>query len=99
MKIKYHYPPNKITIEEFADKHDLTMEVHQRNVNTLASDRLYAHFKRCEIKVGCCFRSSYGDGNTPAQAIANYAKEISRRLLVIDAMSTGRKEIQCPELD
>ena len=98
MKIEYYYQPNKITIEKFAVEHDLTMEVHQRGASSLVADKFYARFKRCEIKVGYCLKSSFGDGSSPEHAIANYAKEISGKLLVIDAMSTGRKEIQCPEL-
>ena len=42
--------------------------------------------------------SVFGDGNTVQEAIANYAKEISGKLIVIDAYSRARREIKVPTL-
>lgn len=87
------------TIEKFANKNGLVMEVHERRKPIGAPDRFFAHFHHSDIKEGAMLIGTFGNGSTPEEAIQNYAKEIGLKLLVIDAVSsTDRKEIQVPRL-
>lgn len=96
MKIERHLIPRD-TIEAFAVRNNLVMEVYERNVDDKDSDkRFYAHFKYAEVKEGSMLRGSYGDGPTEDAAIRNYANEISGQLLVIKAFSKERHEIRVP---
>lgn len=86
-----------MTIEKFADQHNLEMEVNERNEPEGSPSRYYAHFKHAEVKEGRILCGTYGDGATPKEAITNYAPQISLKLLVIDAYG-DRREIQVPRL-
>ncbi len=97
MKIEREDIPTQ-TIEQFAEQHDLIMEIRERPVNVGNSGRYYAHFKRAEIKDDCILRGAYGDGATPEEAIAAYRNEISLKRLVIDAFAPTRREIRVPRL-
>ena len=82
-----------LSIEEFAELHDLTMVVNEREwVSPIDSRRFYAHFEGIEIKDGSVLISEFGNGVTPELAIQNYAKEINGKLLVFHAMGDDRKE-------
>ena len=95
MEIERH-KVHEMTIEEFAENNNLIMEVHERDDPKLP--RCYAHFKLSDIKDGSCLIGKYGDGETEQEAIRNYAKEISGKLLVIGAFSSDRRNIQVPRL-
>jgi hypothetical protein len=97
MKISMHSIP-EITIQQFADKYDLEMEVHERKVGWMDNDRFYAFFTGAEVKSGCILGSEFGNGSTPDMAILNYANKISLKLLVIDAYKSTRREIEVPRL-
>lgn len=84
------------TIEEFAEKHDLTMKVSERGLHVRHPHLYYARFEGAEVKDGCILCSAYGNGHTPEEAIADYANEISGKLLVFGAFSDLRREIQAP---
>jgi hypothetical protein len=58
----------------------------------------YANFKRAEIKDGSIPISADGDGQTPGEAMAEYAKSISNKRLVINSGCTDRREIEVPYL-
>lgn len=88
------YRVKKYTIEEFADEHGLEMEVHERE----HFNDFYAHFKRGEIKEGSMLCGTSGSGPTPEAAIADYAKKIYGKLLVIGAWTPKRKEYHVPNL-
>ena len=99
MKINIHRNPalKKQTLEDFADKHNLEMDVFERKANNLP--KFYAHFRHVETRekgfsVGV---GAYGDGETPKQAIKNYAKRISGHVLIVNAFSNKRQEIQAPK--
>jgi hypothetical protein len=96
MKIELHEcrPFLPQTIEEFADKHDLVMEVHERASISSLSHRYYAHFKRAELREENCLVGAHGNGVDPKSAITSYARRISQHLLVIN----GNKEIHVPFL-
>lgn len=98
MKIELHDKP-AITIEEFAEKHDLVMTVHCRNRPPGAPDRYYAKFKDAEIGDGRFLSSAFGDGPTPEAAIQAYAEDIRCKKLVINAYQIEqRREIEVPWL-
>lgn len=89
-----------MTIEEFADKHNLIMEVRERNVPENDPSRFYAQFKNSELTHGRCFLiGAYGNGATEEEAINNYIKEISQKTMVFNATDAAkRKEILVPRL-
>lgn len=83
MRIEYHHVTNG-TIEEFADTHGLTMVVVERRNPSVPNHRYYAAFQDYGIRVpgGVCY--TYGNGATPEEAIAEYAREISGQRLERD---------------
>lgn len=102
MKIERHLQPETevMHIEEFADKHDLVMVVNERPKDLPVRNlpRFYARFKNAETKNRDILAGSFGNGESEEEAICEYAKEISGKLLVIDAMTPQRREIQVPTL-
>lgn len=102
MKIQYHYiegyhPNDVVTLEDFCDRYKLVLEVHERSSPRLP--RFYATIRGAEFKEGEHFLSSlFGDGDSPFNAIVDYAKEISKKVMVLDAMISSRREIQVPLL-
>ena len=97
MKIKINAVPEQ-TIEEFADEHNLTMIVNERPNSIGRSGRYYAHFEGAELSDGMMLIGVYGDGSSPEEAIANYAPQISEKLIVIDATRPERREIFAPRI-
>lgn len=97
MKIIYSYvvPEEEMTLEEFADKHNLTMYVYERKNKNLP--RFYARFD-AEVSEGRFLKSVFGEGDTPEEAIVDYIPQISQKLLVLNAYSRSRKEIKVPKL-
>jgi hypothetical protein len=89
----------KITLQEFAEKHELTMVITERNL-VMHPDlsTYYCRFQNCEIKDGAALIGVSGNGKTEAEAFADYAAQISGRFLVFNAYQDSRKEIQCPIL-
>ena len=57
----------RMTIEQFAEKHNLTMVVNERHSgcgnNTLP--RFYARFENSDVSEGFLLYGKYGNGNTP----------------------------------
>lgn len=97
MKIELHEIP-QMTIYEFAEAHDLTMEVRERRYPVCDPARYYASFKGVEIMKDCFLVGMFGNGRTPEEAITNYAKEISLQRLVFDPFRKSRREIAVPRL-
>ena len=98
MKIKQNFI-SRMPVEDFADTHGLVMEINERrNAAETGLPRYYAHFEHVNVKEGCCLSSTFGNGNTPDEAIANYAKELSEKRLVVNAYKPDRKEIDAPIL-
>ncbi len=96
MKIK-RYNLDRMTIEEFANMYNLTMEIRERHPRD-TDDRFYAHFERAEVMRGGCLIGEYGNGRTEEDAIENYAVAISGKRLAIGAYTAERREIQVPVL-
>lgn len=98
MKIELH-EIERDTISAFADKNNLTMEVHERARPVGDPARYFAHFKDSDAKEGeCCLIGLFGDGRSPDEAIAAYANKISLRILVIGALTDERRVIKVPRL-
>lgn len=88
----------EMSLEEFADKHGLVMEVHEREKPATEGMRFYAHFRDVEVLNGRCLVSEYGDGSDPVIAVARYAKMISGKVIVLNAYRFSRREIIVPKL-
>lgn len=97
MKIITSYIP-EITIEEFADKNNLVMQVGERATHVTSGSRYYARFVGAEVKDGIMLNGVSGSGMTPKQAIDDYARRISLETLVVDAYTKNRREIKTPRL-
>jgi len=83
----------RMTLEDFADKHNLEMIVREYDWGWAAS------FENAEVKDGSVLISEYGSGSDPESAILNYKKIISDKTLVIGAYTTSRREICVPVLE
>lgn len=97
--------PRRMTLEAFADLHGLKMKVLERTRTDLHPSfkyermRFCAHFDNVDVKEGGCLGSHHGNGGTDGEAMAEYARNISGKCLVIDAWKPeSRKEIYAPEL-
>jgi len=97
MKIKYEDIPS-MTIEQFADVHNLVMEVHERRRPEGDPLRYYASFEHVEIGGDGFLRGEFGNGRTPDEAIANYAAVITLKHIVVEAYTPERREIDVPRL-
>jgi hypothetical protein len=87
------------TIQQFAEENNLVMIIRERGLS-LRNDGLcnfYAYFENVDVKDGCGLISEFGNGNNEKEAILDYAKKISDKLLVIDPFQK-RKEIRVPLL-
>jgi hypothetical protein len=101
MEIKVLYLP-KYTLEEFADKHGLSIEVRERAIDNsgLATKRFYADFMpSAEVKEGGVLRSSYGNGSIITEAIMNLIENVRLKTIVIGAYKAERREIEVPYLE
>lgn len=102
MKItRYPYITKKesklMSLESFADQHNLTMVIRERDPHRVNLKRYYACFEYTEAKGDGVLISLCGDGDTEREAMVNYAKQIAGTTLVIHAYTDERKEIKVPE--
>ena len=98
MDVKLH-KTKRGTIEELADVLGLKIVVIKLSVSHNAPNRHFACFPNVQLKKDGMLVSETGNGPTPEAAIDDYAKKISGRLLVIDAMSETRREFYAHLLD
>lgn len=95
---------NRMTLSDFADEHGLTMEIGERTKTDLHpsirldTNRFYASFKDIEVKGDHVLIGAHGNGATEDSAMADYAKQISGKCLVMYAYQKERREIWAPEL-
>lgn len=87
-----------MTLQEFAEKHDLVMEIHERPTALDSTSRYYAHFKHADIDGDGVLIGAYGNGETEYVAMRDYAKRIELTRLVIDAGTPNRRQINVPRL-
>lgn len=90
MEIEFHPLPAP-TIEEFAEKHELVMQILERQ-----HGEYYANFKNSEVLNGSMLSSIYGTGFTQSAAMQDYAKLIAGKLLVVNAYTPRRQELRVP---
>jgi len=85
------------SLEQFAVRHNLELVATERSAAHSSRDqRWYVRFKDSEVKGNGTLIGTYGDGATPELAARDYAKRIVGQVLVIDAWTPKRREIQCP---
>lgn len=97
MNIIRNYVPTDI-LEHFAEQNNLTMVVTERPNSIGSPLRFFARFEGSDVAGNGVLIGTYGNGSTEQEAIANYAKEISEKTLVIDAWKPNRSEIKVPRL-
>lgn len=93
MKIE-RYETKAMTIEEFAEKNNLTMVIHKEDESIGYLPEYIAHFK--DVKVGLF--QFQGNGKTEEEAIANYARNISFWRVVLHPETKDECEIEVPRL-
>jgi hypothetical protein len=89
----------RMTLEQFANKHELVMEIYERPHDITWAEPFYANFVHAELAENGCLVGAYGNGYSPEDAIKDYAKRISGKRLVLNAFTNEkRKEILVPIL-
>jgi len=81
-------------IMSFGATHDLTMRVRER----AELPKFSASFRGVDVQIDGRSLEEHGNGETPEEAIADYAKKISFKTIIVDAHYDSRKEISCPRL-
>lgn len=96
MKIERVNNKPRVTIEQFAERYDLTMVVREPvSPGCPGLDGCFsAHFKGVEVALGGFLYSLYGHHVTEADAINDYSRSISRQTIRL----TNGKRIDVPEL-
>ena len=88
----------EMTLEKFADEHDLEFEINERNVPKNDPMRFYVNFKGAWISEPGVFCGASGDGNTKEEAIKNYKNRISNSCLVFHPNCSNEKRIHVPHI-
>lgn len=96
------FNPPKLTLEEFAGLYNLSLEVHARYLKRGKNlPKYYVHFGNNIEFINhpndFILTDYIGNGNTPKEAIADFRKKISKKILVKDAF-INRREIKVPQL-
>lgn len=82
-------------LEDYLDTLNIDLEI-TRYCNQ--EERWSARFDGCEIKIGGCLRSAFGNGHSPDEAIASYIREIRGQRIVFNAYDEKRRrEYTVPE--
>lgn len=91
---------DRVNLEDFANKHNLVMQVSERDMaaQAMGMSKYTAKFKGVEVKSGLTLEGAYGNGMTPEDAIKDYCSEISGEWIVINAYGNDRKMICVPHL-
>lgn len=95
-------PVKTCTLEQFADEHDLIMDVTERDeeMQKFTGHRFYASFRGVSVLEDGLIISSFGNGDNPKDAIQNYADDIEGALLRAEPHGTTSfkvtKTIQAP---
>lgn len=89
------------SFDEWCEMHGLTMVVKERSKKfreMLRISRYYASPKEhVEIMDDGILRSTFGSGDTPEQAVEDYAREILGERLVKNAYGEDRYEFDAPD--
>jgi hypothetical protein len=81
---------------EFAEIHHLVLVFHERH-GTDVVNRYFCDFDHAETKDDSFLVGTHGNGRTKDQALADYARELLGKVLVVGAGTKDRREIQCPD--
>ena len=85
-----------MNIYEFADIIDRDIIIRRYSNQ---DNRFMAEFENSETKnnkSSCVLKGSYGNGESPEEAIRDYIEEIQGKVLVFDAMGKDRQEYVVP---
>jgi hypothetical protein len=89
----------ELTLDQFADVYDLVLEVIERPSDHVYNGyRFHARFKGVEVMDRGLLISEYGSGPTEQEAIDNYRKKLTEKLIVYGAYTPVRQEILVPRL-
>lgn len=101
MQIKRNLVP-EMPVEQFAVTYGLTMVVNERRMDRWQRCNglkcFTACFESAEVAEGGMLRGVYGEGETEAEAIADYCDQINGERLVLNAFRSERREIAVPRL-
>ena len=89
------YRNTAASMEQFAQVYDLELNIQENG------DSYFVQVKNAETKQGHWdpfLRGQGGAGHTREEALAMLARDISNRLLVINAISSERRSIKVPDL-
>jgi len=86
-------PLERMSIQDFAYQDGLVIKVIERVSSHWPYCRWFARFDGFELKEGSCLVSTFGNGSTVDEAIANYCSLISEKHGVVNAYLGSRKEI------
>ena len=87
-----------ISLEDYCITIKKPLIIMQRLQPAVSPFTWYARIKGAEIKQGVVLVSHTGNGDSPQEALREYARYISGKTLVFNAMSEDRQEFDVPEL-
>ena len=87
-----------IDIKSFAEANALTVVVRERPKDSGDPARYYAAFDRCDTMGDGVLIGEFGNGATPDEAIAAYARKVSNKRIVVNAHTPQRREMNVPRL-
>lgn len=93
--------PSGVTLSAFAEENNLTMAVRQRHSEPKAIKglpRFWAWFEWVDVLEGSFRVGVFGNGETPEDAIADYAEEISGKTLAVNSGKPDAHTIKVPVL-
>lgn len=87
-------------LDAFAAANKLELKVGRRVGVASGTSRYYASFESAEVRTGRRgLLGEHGNGGKPSAAVADYARLISGRTLVVDAFKDTRREVDVPQLE
>ena len=95
MKYTFETDCAACSFEEFANRHGLELVVHERVLDAgllrRKVERYYANFRDVDVKRGSILLGMSGNGNTPDEAIKDYAGILLGKRLVYRASNPQRR--------
>jgi hypothetical protein len=79
----------------FCEREQLDVECRERP-KRYRLPRWYAAAKGVDVRDGPFLVSLHGNGATPDEAVADYARQLAGQRIVIGASSRDRREVQAP---
>jgi hypothetical protein len=91
----------RVTLEKFAERHSLVLEMFERHPSLAGQfGKYFCYFSKIEESVGegSGLQGISGNGSTEDWAMNDYAQRLSNKKLIYDAHGQDRKEIDSPYL-